>query len=94
MENTNVNVNVSSVTPEYYNNYIKADNNKIINEESIKWIKKIDDCLEICTSSKGCRLGINTHSLCKVNNYDSYMKLNAHFNEYPVATYTSMPINK
>jgi hypothetical protein len=61
--------------------YIKADNNKIINEKYIRWIKKMDDCLEVCTRSIGCDLtnGRTTHRVCKLYNLDSYNKLNKHF---------------
>jgi hypothetical protein len=61
-------------------NYIKVDDNKIINEKHIKWVKKIDECLRICTKSDGC-VKRQTHALCKVNNEESYLKLNAHFVE-------------
>ncbi len=62
------------------NSYIKTDDNKIINEKSIKWIKKIDDCLYICTKSIGCKHNnIDTHKICKLNNIDSYNKLNTFF---------------
>jgi len=60
--------------------YIKADGNKIINEKYIKWITKIDDCLELCTRSVGC--GTNdgtTHKICKINSLDSYNKLKKFF---------------
>lgn len=60
--------------------YIRTDNNKIINERCIRWVKKIDDCLEICTKNTGCSAPSTTHTLCKINNYDSYTELNAHFN--------------
>ena len=33
--------------------YIKTDDNKIINEKSIKWIKKMSNCLEVCTKQYG-----------------------------------------
>jgi hypothetical protein len=60
--------------------YIKTDNNKIINEKCIKWVQKMDECLEVCTKSIGCdvRSG-DTHKICKLNNLDSYNKLNKHF---------------
>jgi hypothetical protein len=61
--------------------YIKADDNKLINEKSIKWIRKVSnlvDCLEICTKSSGC-LGSDTHKICKVNNAASYNKLMQQF---------------
>jgi len=61
------------------NQYLKTDNNKVINEKYIKWIKKIDECLEVCTKSIGCGIG-DTHKICKINNSDSYNKLNKHFN--------------
>ena len=70
MENTNTNTN--------RNVYLKTDNNKIINEKHIKWVKKMNDCLEVCTKSIGCSIG-DTHRICKLNTPDSYDKLNAHF---------------
>ena len=68
MENTNTTANV----------YLKIDNNKIINEKHIKWVKKMNDCLEVCTKSIGCSI-FDTHRICKSNTPDSYDKLNAHF---------------
>ena len=63
-------------------NYIKADDNKVINERHIRWIKKMDDCLEICTKSNGCNISYkNTHKICKLNNIDSYNKMNELFME-------------
>jgi len=59
--------------------YIKTDNNKIINEKSIKWIKKMGDCFELCTKSNGCSLNTETHKICKFNTLDSYEKLNRLF---------------
>uniref|UniRef100_A0A6C0HYF3 Uncharacterized protein n=1 Tax=viral metagenome TaxID=1070528 RepID=A0A6C0HYF3_9ZZZZ len=60
--------------------YIKTDDNKIINEQAIKWVKKIDECLYICTKSIGC-FEQDTHKLCKINNPESYDKLNKYFSE-------------
>jgi len=31
--------------------YLKTDNNTIINETSIIWVKKMNDCLEVCAKS-------------------------------------------
>lgn len=58
--------------------FIKTDNNKIINLSCIKWVKKLDECMEICTKGDGCYVG-DTHKLCKINNPESYDKLNKHF---------------
>ena len=59
--------------------YIKADDNKIINEKSIRWVKKMSECLEVCSRADGCLPGRDTHKICKLNNLDSYNKLNKHF---------------
>jgi hypothetical protein len=64
---------------ENQNYYIKADNNKIINEKSIKWVKKMGDCLEVCTRSNGCGQRGDTHLICKFHTPDSYNKLNGLF---------------
>jgi len=39
--------------------YIKTDNNTIINETCITWVKKMNDCLEICAKSSGCYVNSN-----------------------------------
>lgn len=59
--------------------YLKTDDNKIVNEKYIRWVKKMNDCLEICTKSTGCKNNGDTHKICKTNNLDSYNKLNKHF---------------
>jgi hypothetical protein len=59
--------------------YIKADDNKIINELHIRWVKKMSECLDVCTKMTGCNIGIDTHKICKINNSESYNKLNKNF---------------
>ncbi len=59
--------------------YIKTDENKIINEKCIKWVKKMNECLIVCTKSNGCSSKDDMHKICKLNNLDSYNKLNKHF---------------
>lgn len=60
--------------------YIKTDDNIIINEKCIRWVQKMDECLEVCTKSTGCNVKYgHTHKICKSNNLDSYNKLNKHF---------------
>jgi hypothetical protein len=68
MENTN---NIS--------HFIKADDNTLINAKAIVWIKKMDDCLEVCSKINGCQLELNTHKICKFNTPDSYNRLNVLF---------------
>ena len=61
--------------------YIKTDKNLILNETCIRWVKKIDECLEVCAKSNGCftTYYTDTHRVCKDISYDSYIKLNSHF---------------
>ncbi len=59
--------------------FIKVDNNKVINAKCIRWIRKMDECLEVCVKSTGCRKARGTHRVCKLYNLDSYNKLNKHF---------------
>lgn len=60
--------------------YLKTDDNKIINETHIRWVRKMDECLHVCTKSTGCSVkGEDTHKICKINNLSSYNKLNEHF---------------
>jgi hypothetical protein len=71
MENNNNNNNTF---------YIKTDDNKIINEKYIRWVQKMGDCLEVCAKSTGCDIKHrDTHRICKLNNPDSYNKLNKYF---------------
>lgn len=62
--------------------YFKTDDNRIVNENSIRWVKKMSDCLEVCIKASGCAIpndNGDTHKICKLNNPDSYNKLNKHF---------------
>lgn len=55
--------------------YIKTDENIYINEKCIIWVKKMDDCLKICTKRKGCTF-LDTFTICKSTNPENYDKLN------------------
>lgn len=60
--------------------YIKTDDNKIINVKCIRWAQKMNDCLEVCIKTAGCSVeNKDTHKICKLNNLDSYNKLNKYF---------------
>jgi hypothetical protein len=72
MNNNNQNQNI----------YLKTDDNTIINENSIRWIKKINECLYVCSKATGCRtdvINLGTKPICKLNNPESYDKLNKYF---------------
>lgn len=59
--------------------FIKTDDNKLINVQQIKWIKKMNDCLEVCIKSNRCNLKIgDTHTICKKytpNSFNSFNQL-------------------
>lgn len=60
--------------------FIKADDNTVINTRSIKWIKKMNECLEVCTKSIGCIKGSEeTHKICQYKTSNSYNELNKLF---------------
>jgi hypothetical protein len=62
--------------------FLKTDENNIINETQIRWVKKMNECLEVCTKANGCVSDAkhnDTHTICKINNPDSYQRLNQYF---------------
>jgi hypothetical protein len=59
--------------------YLKADDNKIINETNITWVKKMNDCLYVCMKTAGCVTSLDTHKICRLNSPESYEKLNILF---------------
>ena len=59
--------------------FIKVDDDKILNINSIRWVKKMDECLQICSKSNGCGGTGDTHKVCKINNEKSYHRLNRYF---------------
>ena len=63
-------------------NFIKVDNNTIINANMIRWVKKMDECLAICTKSTGCNtfdMISDKHYICKSINPNGYYKLIQYF---------------
>lgn len=67
-----------------YGEFLKTDDNRIINSDYIRWVKKMGDCLEVCVKSKGCNIiRGDTHRICKLNNPTSFNKLNDLFTVDP-----------
>jgi hypothetical protein len=60
------------------NSYIRVNHNTIINENTIRWVLKMSECLEICMKHTGCDNGA-TVQICKDTNPISYEKLNKYF---------------
>ena len=46
--------------------------------KDIRWLKKVDECLLVCTKSNGCADNA-THKICKLSTPYSYHKLNDSF---------------
>jgi len=59
-------------------NFIKTDD-KMINVEYIRWVKKFSECMEVCQKSDGCVLFRDTHRVCKETSPISYHRLNLLF---------------
>lgn len=60
------------------NIYIKTDENAILNEKCIRWVKKMNECLEVCIKQDGCT-SYSSHKICKSKSSESYNKLNKYF---------------
>lgn len=58
--------------------YLKISEKTLINEAHIHWIKRYNNCLEICTKSTGCGLH-DTHTFCREYNKLAYDKLTKHY---------------
>lgn len=59
--------------------FIQTDNQFIVNEQCIRWIKKVHDCMQICAKPTGCVSSFDTLRVCKMNSPDSYDRLNNYF---------------
>ena len=63
------------------NHFLKTDQNVVINEASIKWVVKMNECLHVCVKANGCNsiANFDTHTICKKTSENSYNKLSRHF---------------
>jgi hypothetical protein len=61
--------------------FIKVDDNTILNMNCIRWVKKMDECLQICSKMNGCSGKNETHQICKINNATSFSKINRFFED-------------
>ena len=63
--------------------FLKTQDNRIINERHIRWVKKVEECFEVCMKSNGCKGGLggfmDIHRVCKKNHPSSYDKLIHYF---------------
>ena len=60
--------------------FIKVDNNVILNIHCIRWVKKMEECLQLCSKPNGCaHNSMETHTVCKITNPVSYNRLHRFF---------------
>lgn len=62
--------------------YIKVSNDKLINQNAITWIRRIEECMYICTRSDGCDLVKSTHKICKFDNPTGYNRVDNLFSSF------------
>ena len=55
--------------------YIKADQDKFINEKFIRWIQRFNDSMEVCVKFNGCTIGVDTIRVSRVMHPESYARL-------------------
>lgn len=46
--------------------FIKFNDDLVLNKKYIRWIKKVHDCMYICTKSDGCN-NWSSHVICSSN---------------------------
>jgi hypothetical protein len=59
--------------------WYKTDDNRIIQERHIRWVKKMDETLELCTKYNGCQVSVDTIIITKSKNPESYNRLSKLF---------------
>ena len=74
------NSTIQTVQNNFNEKFIKVDNDKVLNLEFIRWIKKTDECFYICSKMNGCysnneNINNGTNRVCKSTNSVSYNKL-------------------
>jgi hypothetical protein len=75
MDNTKHAATATTTTTTTNVPFLKTDNNTIINENRITWVRKMNECLEVCLKTTGCGT-LDTHSICKIYSPESYKRLN------------------
>jgi hypothetical protein len=62
--------------------YIAVDDGRLLNEDHIIWIRKVEECMRLCAKPVGCS-PLETHSVCKAVQPRSYDRLSKLFLEKP-----------
>lgn len=66
------------------NDFVRLEKDVVLRESAIRWMKKMEECLYICSKSDGCHIDQSsqnsTHRVCKSTNPTSYDRLIRHFN--------------
>lgn len=67
-------MNYNSSIDDKMTNFIKCDDNIILNINFIRWMEKTENCFKICTKMNGCD-DISLQYICKKQSPESYNKL-------------------
>jgi hypothetical protein len=55
--------------------FLCTDDDIAVNENNIVWVKRIRNCMHICTNTNGCIVKKNTHPVCQDFQPESFARL-------------------
>ncbi len=58
--------------------YIRTDNGTLIHERAILWMRRVEECIHLCSRTVGCSehpVQGNTHRICKDFSPETYNRL-------------------
>jgi len=62
-------------------NFLSIDDNILINERCVRWVKKMDECIYVCDKLYGCNDVNGTYKICKETNPRNYEVWSQKFQE-------------
>jgi hypothetical protein len=61
-------------------NFLKIDNDTVINTNFIRWMQQVEGCIEVCTIMTGCNgRSKSPHTVCKKSAPEAFEKLSSYF---------------
>ena len=76
--NKNKNQRKTQCKPQF--SYVPINRDTIVNENTIRWVQRMSECLEVCIKQSGCENG-GTVQICKDTNPRGYKKLIKYFDD-------------
>lgn len=62
-------------------NFLSIDDNILINERCVRWVKKMDECMYVCDKLYGCNDVNGTYKICKDTHPRNYEVWERKYNE-------------